>query len=60
MPGAHGILLRVWLEVVDRLGARIVWTDGSVTALPRDEPTRRVISLVRTTEGWRISGARLR
>lgn len=52
---------RVRLEVVDRLGpTRIVWTDGAVTALPRDEPTRRVISLVRTTEGWRIAGARLR
>ena len=52
---------RARLEVVDRLGpARIVWADGSATALPRDEPSRRVITLVRTTEGWRIAGARLR
>ena len=48
---------RARLEVVDRLGpARIVWSDGSATALPRDEPSRRVITLVRTTEGWRIAG----
>jgi hypothetical protein len=45
------------LDVVDRLGpARVVWADGSATALPRDEPSRRVITLVRTTEGWRIAG----
>lgn len=52
---------RARLEVVDRLGpARIVWSDGSVTELPRDEPSRRVLTLVRTPEGWRIAGARLR
>jgi len=52
---------RARLDVVDRLGpARIVWADGSVTDLPRDEPSRRVITLVRTTEGWRIAGASLR
>ena len=52
---------RARLEVVDRLGpARIVWTDGSATDLPRDEPSRRVITLVRTPEGWRIAGASLR
>ena len=52
---------RARLDVVDRLApARIVWSDGSATALPRDEPSRRVITLVRTTEGWRIAGARLR
>jgi hypothetical protein len=52
---------RARLEVVDRLGpARIVWTDGSVTSLPRDEPSRRVITLVRTAEGWRIAGTGLR
>lgn len=52
---------RARLEVVDRLGpARIVWTDGSSTRLPRDEPSRRVITLVRTPEGWRIAGASLR
>lgn len=48
---------RTRLEVVDRLGpARIVWADGSTTALPRDEPSRRVITLERTAEGWRIAG----
>jgi hypothetical protein len=45
------------LDVIDRLGpARVAWADGSVTALPRDEPSRRVITLVRTSEGWRIAG----
>jgi hypothetical protein len=48
---------RARLEVVDRLGpARIVWSDGSATVLPHDEPSRRVITLVRTAEGWRIAG----
>lgn len=52
---------RVELDVVDRLGrARVVWADGSATDLPRDEPSRRVITLVRTTEGWRITGVVLR
>ena len=52
---------RARLEVVDRLGqAWIVWSDGSATQLPRDEPSRRVITLVRTDEGWRIAGAGLR
>ena len=52
---------RARLDVVDRLGpARIVWADGSATDLPRDEPSRRVITLVRTTEGWRIAGVSLR
>jgi hypothetical protein len=52
---------RAQLEVVDRLGpARIVWADGATMELPRDEPSRRVITLVRTTEGWRIAGAQLK
>ncbi|VXC04066.1 hypothetical protein [Aeromicrobium sp. 9AM] len=52
---------RARLEVVDRLGrARIVWADGSATELPRDEPSRRVITLERTPEGWRIAGISLR
>ena len=52
---------RVRLDVVDRLGpARIVWDDGSSTELPRDEPSRRVVTVVRTPEGWRIAGVRLR
>lgn len=46
---------RVRLDVVDRLGpARIVWDDDASTALPRDEPSRRVVTLVRTAGGWRI------
>lgn len=52
---------RARLQVVDRLGAaRVVWADGSTTELPRDEPSRRVITLVRTSEGWRIAGVGLR
>jgi hypothetical protein len=52
---------RARLYVVDRLGpARAVWSNGSATQLPRDEPSRRVITLVRTQEGWRIAGAELR
>ena len=52
---------RARLDVVDRLGpARIVWSDGSATDLPRDEPSRRVITLVHTAEGWRIAGTGLR
>ncbi len=52
---------RVTLDVVDRLGpARVVWDDGSVGALPRDRPTARVVVLVWTAEGWRISASRPR
>ncbi|MEJ7633329.1 hypothetical protein [Aeromicrobium sp.] len=48
---------RARLDVVDRLGpARIVWDDGSSTALPRDEPSRRIVHLVQTREGWRVAG----
>jgi hypothetical protein len=48
---------RVRLDVVDRLApARVVWADGTTTALPRDEPTGRVVTLVRTAGGWRVAG----
>jgi len=48
---------RARLDVVDQLGpARVVWPDGSSSELPRDEPSRRVITVVRTSEGWRIAG----
>ncbi|KAA1399793.1 hypothetical protein [Aeromicrobium ginsengisoli] len=48
---------RARLDVVDQLGpARVVWADGSASELPRDEPSRRVITVVRTSEGWRIAG----
>ena len=46
---------RVVLDVVDQLSeARAVWADGSTRALPRDLPTRRVVTLVKTRAGWRI------
>ncbi|MCW2751595.1 MAG: hypothetical protein JWR83_2705 [Aeromicrobium sp.] len=46
---------RVRLVVIDRLAAaRVVWTDGTSRSLPRDLPTKHVITLVRTTDGWRI------
>ena len=47
---------RVSLDIIDQLGAsQIVWEDGTTRALPRDQPTRRVVTLVRTEDGWRIS-----
>ncbi len=47
---------RVSLDVVDRLGpARVVWADGTTRALPRDLPTRRAVTLVRVSDGWRIA-----
>jgi hypothetical protein len=50
----------VRLEVVDQLGpSRVVWGDGTSTDLPRDRPSRRQITLVRTSDGWRIAGSRL-
>lgn len=43
------------LDVVDVLTpARVVWSDGSTTALPLDQPTRRTITVRRTSDGWRI------
>ncbi|AXT84678.1 hypothetical protein C6I20_05375 [Aeromicrobium sp. A1-2] len=49
---------RVRLDVVDRLApAQVVWADGSSTALPYDEPSRRVITLLRTAGGWRVATA---
>nr|MCW2729073.1 hypothetical protein [Aeromicrobium sp.] len=52
---------RVRLEVVDQLGpSRVVWDDGASADLPRDRPSRRRVTLARTSEGWRISDSRLR
>lgn len=52
---------RVSLDVVDQLRpAWVVWADGTQIALPRDEPSRRIVTLARTSEGWRIAGVRLR
>jgi hypothetical protein len=47
---------RARLDVVDQLGpAEVVWTDGTTTALPHDQPSRRVVALVRTSGGWRVA-----
>lgn len=52
---------RVQLDVVDQLGdARVVWGDGTTTDLPRDRPSRRLVTVQRTPEGWRVAGSRLR
>ncbi len=46
---------RVRLEVVDQLAsAHVEWDDGTTRALPRDLPTRRVVTLMLTAHGWRI------
>jgi hypothetical protein len=46
---------RARLVVIDQLAAaRVVWADGSSRSLPRDLPTKHVITLVRTSAGWRI------
>jgi hypothetical protein len=51
----HSSKRRVELVVIDRLAAaRVVWADGSSRSLPRDLPTKHVITLVRTAAGWRI------
>ncbi len=47
---------RVELDVVDRLAqARVVWADGTTRALPRDLPTRRTVTLLHVSDGWRIA-----
>lgn len=47
---------RVTLDIVDRLAeAKVVWADGTTRSLPRDLPTRRVVTLVRTGDDWRIA-----
>lgn len=49
---------RVRLDVVDQLDeARVVWSDGSSRRLPRDQPSRHRVTLVRTADGWRIAGS---
>lgn len=50
---------RVRLEVVDQLGpSRVVWGDGTSDGLPRDRPTRREVTMIRTADGWRIAQTR--
>lgn len=52
---------RVRLDVTDRLGeSRVRLRDGTVRELPRDQPTRRVVELTLTEDGWRISRITLR
>lgn len=51
---ARGVEVIV-LDVVDRLGATHVGHGATYRALPRDEPTRRRVTLVRGTDGWRIA-----
>lgn len=47
---------RVRLDVVDVVGrAEVQWSDGTSTALPRDEPSERIVTLQRTPDGWRIA-----
>lgn len=49
---------RLELEVVDRLGpTRVTGSDGS-RWLPRDRPTRRSVTLVRSDDGWRVRASR--
>lgn len=51
----------VVMHVTDQLvEARIGLPDGTVRDLPRDRPTRRVIELSLTPQGWRISAVRPR
>lgn len=47
------------LEVVDVLSpAQVEWQDGTTTELPRDRPSRRIVTLERSASGWRISAVR--
>jgi hypothetical protein len=48
----------VRLRVSDRLGPARVLRSGRATPLPRDRPTRHVITLVDTAAGWRIGVVR--
>jgi hypothetical protein len=51
----HSSRRRVDLDVVDRLAAaKVLWADGTSRTLPRDLPTKHHITLVRTSDGWRI------
>ncbi len=53
---AHTSADRVRLNIIDRLAAsRVVWADGATRSLPSDLPTKRVVTLVRTGDGWRIA-----
>jgi hypothetical protein len=50
---------RVRLDIVDQLGgARVVWADGTSTDLPRDRPSRRLVTIERSADGWRVAASR--
>jgi len=50
----------VTLDVVDQLAAaRVEWGDGTATALPRDRPSRRWVTIVRESDGWRIAATHM-
>ena len=47
---------RVRLRVLDQLGAvRVRSPGGPWRALPTDQPTKRIITLQRTSDGWRVA-----
>ncbi len=47
------------LNVIDQLGAAVARDGmGHRVALPADQPTRQLLRLRRTAQGWRISGVR--
>ncbi|WP_156464599.1 hypothetical protein [Aeromicrobium sp. Root495] len=50
---------RVRLQVVETLGPTwAVDRTGQATALPKDRPTRRVVTLVEVRDGWRVARVR--
>lgn len=52
---------RAVLDVVDVLApSRVEWADGTSTSLPRDNPSPRRVTLLRTPDGWRMVASRLR
>ncbi|MCR4514706.1 hypothetical protein [Aeromicrobium sp. 50.2.37] len=49
---------RVVLDVVDRLGPTRAVARGAGHTLPSDEPTRRLVTLEDTANGWRVVASR--
>ncbi|MEO6473390.1 MAG: hypothetical protein ABIR57_15360, partial [Aeromicrobium sp.] len=59
LVGRSNSLIR--LDVVDQLSAiRVRMPGGALRELPRDRPTRRIVELSLTEDGWRISAVRQR
>jgi hypothetical protein len=51
----------VTLRLIDRLGAMTAVDEGGERMrLPRDQPTRHVLTLQRTVDRWRIAAVRTR